>query len=449
MLEELIERGGGGDARRLSHIGWGCDPRADFNGVDLYGREGGGGADVRSVYGSVVIAFGANNDLGGTSVSSVHVDLATRVASVDGRRPAGARRRRVRAARAADRSGSMSVRDAAQRRRVCEMLDTAPARAVGVALAGSVLPIVGPRRYLHSGPPLAGRRGAAGTDARGRARRARAGGRSPRSARGRRDPRRRRRAAAQRPRPRRDRRDGGDHLAADPGAGRRGRRRSTRARAAERGTRPGTAVRLQRRASCSTGCAGSATSRRRCSTRRCTRSAVWTSRRCKPRGCAAATSATTATSPAPPPCWRSWRPAIVRAAPSSEVAARMLEFIAGNPHFFLTFSMAAGKAIADAAHRAGADGLVTGDRRQRRRGRDPRVRRRTAGPPRRPRVGARACSRATPPTTPARCSATRSSPRRSAWERSRSSPPRRSARSSAPTPREARALVARDADDLS
>jgi 2,5-dihydroxypyridine 5,6-dioxygenase len=83
MLEELIERGGGGDARRLSHIGWGCDPRADFNGVDLYGREGGGGADVRSVYGSVVIAFGANNDLGGTSVSSVHVDLATRVASVD------------------------------------------------------------------------------------------------------------------------------------------------------------------------------------------------------------------------------------------------------------------------------------------------------------------------------------------------------------------------------
>jgi 2,5-dihydroxypyridine 5,6-dioxygenase len=83
MLQELIERGGGGDARRLSHIGWGCDPRADFNAVDLYGREGGGGADVRSVYGSVVIAFGANNDLGGTSVSSIHVDLATRVASVD------------------------------------------------------------------------------------------------------------------------------------------------------------------------------------------------------------------------------------------------------------------------------------------------------------------------------------------------------------------------------
>jgi 2,5-dihydroxypyridine 5,6-dioxygenase len=82
MLSDLIERGGGGDARRLSHIGWGCDPRADWNAVDLYGRDGGGGADVRSAYGTVVIAFGANNDLGGTSVSSVHVDLATRVASV-------------------------------------------------------------------------------------------------------------------------------------------------------------------------------------------------------------------------------------------------------------------------------------------------------------------------------------------------------------------------------
>lgn len=82
MLEHLIERGGGGDARRLSHVGWGCDPRADWNAVDLYGRDGGGGADIRSVHGSVVIAFGANNDLGGSSVSSVHVDLATRIASV-------------------------------------------------------------------------------------------------------------------------------------------------------------------------------------------------------------------------------------------------------------------------------------------------------------------------------------------------------------------------------
>jgi hypothetical protein len=52
-------------------------------------------------------------------------------------------------------------------------------------------------------------------------------------------------------------------------------------------------------------------------------------------------------------------PAIVRVAPSREVAAQLLEFLAGNPHFFLTFSMAAGKAVADAADRAGHPGLVT------------------------------------------------------------------------------------------
>jgi hypothetical protein len=52
-------------------------------------------------------------------------------------------------------------------------------------------------------------------------------------------------------------------------------------------------------------------------------------------------------------------PEIVRASPDRETSARLLEFLAGNPHTFLTFSMAAGKAIADAAHRAGRPGLVT------------------------------------------------------------------------------------------
>ena len=46
-------------------------------------------------------------------------------------------------------------------------------------------------------------------------------------------------------------------------------------------------------------------------------------------------------------------------APEPAIAAQVLRFIAGNPHFFLTFSMAAGKVVADAAHRAGAPGLVT------------------------------------------------------------------------------------------
>jgi 2,5-dihydroxypyridine 5,6-dioxygenase len=82
MLEDLIDAAPSDHARRLSHVGWGCDPRAEWNGVELYGRDGGGGADVRSVYGTVVVAFGANLDLGGTSDSPVHVDLATRIGSV-------------------------------------------------------------------------------------------------------------------------------------------------------------------------------------------------------------------------------------------------------------------------------------------------------------------------------------------------------------------------------
>lgn len=53
-------------------------------------------------------------------------------------------------------------------------------------------------------------------------------------------------------------------------------------------------------------------------------------------------------------------PAVVRRAPDPETAAAVLEFLAGNPHTFLSFSMAAGKVIGDAAHAAGgAPGLVT------------------------------------------------------------------------------------------
>jgi len=40
-------------------------------------------------------------------------------------------------------------------------------------------------------------------------------------------------------------------------------------------------------------------------------------------------------------------------------AADLLAFMAGNPHFFLSFSIASAKAIGDAAHRAAEPGLVT------------------------------------------------------------------------------------------
>jgi len=52
-------------------------------------------------------------------------------------------------------------------------------------------------------------------------------------------------------------------------------------------------------------------------------------------------------------------PAIVRRARTPEDAAELLAFIGGNPHFFLSFSIAAAKAVADEAHESGDRGLVT------------------------------------------------------------------------------------------
>jgi hypothetical protein len=51
-------------------------------------------------------------------------------------------------------------------------------------------------------------------------------------------------------------------------------------------------------------------------------------------------------------------PSIVRTTPSEDAAA-VIEFLSGNPHTFLSFSMAAGKAVADAAHTNAEAGLVT------------------------------------------------------------------------------------------
>jgi hypothetical protein len=52
-------------------------------------------------------------------------------------------------------------------------------------------------------------------------------------------------------------------------------------------------------------------------------------------------------------------PSIARRARTPDDAADLFAFIAGNPHFFLPFSMAAAKAIADEAHVSGDRGLVT------------------------------------------------------------------------------------------
>jgi hypothetical protein len=52
-------------------------------------------------------------------------------------------------------------------------------------------------------------------------------------------------------------------------------------------------------------------------------------------------------------------PSIVRRCEDTGAAADLLGFMAGNPHFFLSFSIASAKAIADAAHGAAEPGLVT------------------------------------------------------------------------------------------
>ncbi|HZU17470.1 MAG TPA: DUF1116 domain-containing protein [Candidatus Dormibacteraeota bacterium] len=53
-------------------------------------------------------------------------------------------------------------------------------------------------------------------------------------------------------------------------------------------------------------------------------------------------------------------PAICRAASEGAIAAQVIEYASRNPHFFLPFSMAAAKAIGDAAAGVAGSGIVTG-----------------------------------------------------------------------------------------
>ena len=83
LLEQMLRANGDLDAGRISHVGWGGDPRADWNALMLYAGQGGGGADLRSYCGGVVIAFGSNVDMGGHNTTSFHMDLAFRAMSVE------------------------------------------------------------------------------------------------------------------------------------------------------------------------------------------------------------------------------------------------------------------------------------------------------------------------------------------------------------------------------
>jgi 2,5-dihydroxypyridine 5,6-dioxygenase len=87
LIREYLARGQGTDADRISHIGWGCDPRARWDALDRYIAYHQGGAEMRSVYGGIVIAFGSNADLGGRNRTQLHLDLGLRYSrfEIDGR----------------------------------------------------------------------------------------------------------------------------------------------------------------------------------------------------------------------------------------------------------------------------------------------------------------------------------------------------------------------------
>lgn len=86
LLQERLEQWKDPEAYMISHIGWGTDHRARWTEVAQRGTEE-GARDVRSTYGNVQVAFGANYRLGGKNQTPAHEDLVLRRASLqlDGR----------------------------------------------------------------------------------------------------------------------------------------------------------------------------------------------------------------------------------------------------------------------------------------------------------------------------------------------------------------------------
>ena len=65
MLRDLFATQNNPNCRRLAHVGWGTDHRARWDILASRGADGGGGAELRSIYGGVLLALGENRDLGG------------------------------------------------------------------------------------------------------------------------------------------------------------------------------------------------------------------------------------------------------------------------------------------------------------------------------------------------------------------------------------------------
>ena len=77
LLKDRLEQAGDPEAYIISHIGWGTDRRARWSEIAQRGTEE-GAREVRSTYGNIQIAFGANYRLGGKNKTMAHEDLILR-----------------------------------------------------------------------------------------------------------------------------------------------------------------------------------------------------------------------------------------------------------------------------------------------------------------------------------------------------------------------------------
>jgi 2,5-dihydroxypyridine 5,6-dioxygenase len=70
------------DAYRISHIGWGCEHRADWNRMGAYLMEG-AVQDQEAFYGNMQIAFGSNSGIfRGSNQTRAHMDFPCRYTSI-------------------------------------------------------------------------------------------------------------------------------------------------------------------------------------------------------------------------------------------------------------------------------------------------------------------------------------------------------------------------------
>jgi 2,5-dihydroxypyridine 5,6-dioxygenase len=82
LLKDRLEQANDPEAYIISHIGWGTDHRARWSEIAQRGTED-GAREVRSTYGNIQIAFGANYRLGGKNRTLAHEDLILRRAKFE------------------------------------------------------------------------------------------------------------------------------------------------------------------------------------------------------------------------------------------------------------------------------------------------------------------------------------------------------------------------------